>query len=253
MGKLWLVGAGPGDIDLITVKGLRSIQQADVILYDRLINEQLLAYAKPDAELIYCGKLPNNHAMPQDAINHSLVHYAKQGKQVVRLKGGDPFVFGRGGEEAAFAAKHHVSFEIIPGITSAISVAAFAGIPLTHRNFSSSVAFITGHTQTGQDDARKWQALALGIDTLAIYMGVSNIAYIVQQLITHGKDPQTPAAVIYAGTTKQQQTLTGTLESLPSLVKQLSNPSMIIIGAVVTLREQLQWFVEQSVLECEPV
>lgn len=248
MGKIWLVGAGPGDPDLLTIKGLKAIQQADVILYDRLINKELLDHAKQGTELIFCGKLPDHHHLQQDAINELLVEYAKKGLNVVRLKGGDPFVFGRGGEEAEFAVQHQIDFEVIPGITSGIAAAAYAGIPVTHRNHSASFAIVTGHRRDGVDDEDKWKALAKGIDTLAIYMGVKNLPYIQQQLIKHGKSPNTPAALIHWGTTGDQRTVTGSLEDIADVGKRegIANPSMIIIGEVVRLRDKLQWFTEQT-------
>ncbi|MCZ0755873.1 uroporphyrinogen-III C-methyltransferase [Anoxybacillus sp. J5B_2022] len=244
MGKVYLVGAGPGDPELITVKGLTCIQKADVILYDRLINERLLSYAKKGAELIFCGKLPGYHTMQQETINHFLIHHAKKGKVVVRLKGGDPFVFGRGGEEAEALAKHGIDFEIVPGITAGIAAAAYAGIPVTHRNFSSSVAFVTGHKRDGSQEEIKWESLAKGIDTIAIYMGISNLPYIRDQLIKHGKAPSTPVAVIQWGTLYEQRTVTATLETIVEAVQQkrIENPSMIIIGEVVTLRDKIYWF-----------
>ncbi|MBM7649811.1 uroporphyrin-III C-methyltransferase [Bacillus ectoiniformans] len=246
MGKVWLVGAGPGDPELITVKGLRAIQEADVILYDRLISEELLDYAKTDAELIFCGKLPNYHHLQQETINYFLMKHAKKGKKVTRLKGGDPFVFGRGGEEAEFLAKHNVSFEIVPGITSGIAAPAYAGIPVTHRDYSASFAIVTGHRRKGENEDLKWASLANGIDTLAIYMGVKNLPYIQEQLIGHGKSPDTPAALIHWGTTNEQRTVTGTLETIAEVAarEQMENPSMIIIGEVVKLREKIQWVKE---------
>lgn len=244
MGKVYLVGAGPGDPELITVKGLKCIQQADVILYDRLINEDLLAYAKPDAELIFCGKLPGYHAMQQETINRSLVLHAKKGKTVVRLKGGDPFVFGRGGEEAEALVQHGIEFEIVPGVTSAIAAAAYAGIPVTHREFSSSVAFVTGHRRDGTREDIKWESLAKGIDTIAIYMGVHNLPYICGQLMKYGKAPDTPTAIIQWGTTPIQRTVTGTLATITAIAakERIENPSMVIIGDVVRLRANIQWF-----------
>ncbi|AHN23034.1 uroporphyrinogen-III C-methyltransferase [Lysinibacillus varians] len=246
MGKVFIVGAGPGDVDLITVRGLRCIEQADVILYDRLVNKDLLAYAKKGAKLIFCGKLPNRHAMIQDHINHSLVSYAQQGFIVTRLKGGDPFVFGRGAEEAEVLAQHHIPFEVVPGITSGIAAPAYAGIPVTHRDLSSSFAMVTGHMREGKDDGIQWESLAKGIDTLAIYMGVGNLPYIQQQLLQYGRDAQTPVALIHWGTCAQQKTVIGTLATIVDVVQQeeIQNPSMIVIGKVVTLREKIQWFEE---------
>jgi uroporphyrin-III C-methyltransferase len=244
MGKVYLVGAGPGDPELITIKGLKCIQKADVILYDRLINNELLTYARPDADLIYCGKLPNYHTMKQETINHFLIKLAKKGKTVVRLKGGDPFVFGRGGEEAQALAKHNIEFEIVPGITSGIAAAAYAGIPVTHRDISSSVAFITGHRREGCEEDIKWESLAHGIDTLAIYMGVNNLPYIQQQLLKYGKAPNTPLAIVQWGTLSEQKTVIATLGTVLDVIKKqpIENPSMIIIGEVVKLREKINWF-----------
>ncbi|MFJ7935856.1 uroporphyrinogen-III C-methyltransferase [Sporosarcina sp. NPDC096371] len=247
MGKVYLVGAGPGDVDLITVKGLKCIQEADVILYDRLINKELLSYAKPGADLIYCGKLPNYHAMIQETINHFLVKYAKQGKMVTRLKGGDPFIFGRGAEEAEALVDHGIPFEVIPGITAGIAAPAYAGIPVTHRELSSSFAIVTGHMRAGKSDSIHWESLAKGIDTLAIYMGVGNLPYICEQLMQYGKPLSTPVALIHWGTTVEQQTVTGTLATIVDVAEKscIKNPSMIVVGEVVSLRDKLQWF-EQS-------
>jgi uroporphyrin-III C-methyltransferase len=250
MASVYLVGAGPGDPELITVKGLTCIQQADVILYDRLVNEQLLTNAKEGADLIYCGKLPNYHTMQQETINHFLVKHAKKGKVVVRLKGGDPFIFGRGGEEAESLAKHNIPFEIVPGITSGIAAPAYAGIPVTHRDLSASFAIVTGHRRKGKEDTTNWEALAAGVDTLAIYMGVGNLSYIVDQLTKHGKSPQTPVALVQWGTLEDQRTVTGTLATIVKVVEEseIQNPSMIVVGEVVNLREKLQWFEQKEVL-----
>ncbi|MEK9198471.1 uroporphyrinogen-III C-methyltransferase [Lysinibacillus halotolerans] len=248
MGTVYIVGAGPGDEELITVKGLNCIKKADVILYDRLINPNLLKYAKKGAEIISCGKLPNCHTMQQNTINLELVKYAKQGKIVTRLKGGDPFIFGRGGEEAEACINAGVPFEIVPGITSSIATAAYAGIPVTHRNYSSSFALITGHRKQGETDNMNWSALASSIDTLAIYMGMRNLKHITEQLIANGKSKETPVALIHKGTTAFQRTLVGTLDNIEEMAKQeqITNPSMIIVGEVVRLREKLNWF-ESSV------
>ncbi|MEH7094365.1 uroporphyrinogen-III C-methyltransferase [Neobacillus vireti] len=249
-GKVYLVGAGPGDPDLLTVKGLRCLQEADVILYDRLVNPELLKSAKEGAQLVYCGKLPNYHTMKQETINHFLVKYAKKGYQVVRLKGGDPFVFGRGGEEAEECVKHDIPFEVVPGITSGIAAAAYAGIPVTHRSLSKSFAFITGHQASGNVAAEhQWYHLANGVDTLCIYMGVSHLPIIVEQLIEAGKSPETPIALVHWGTLTDQQTVAGTLETIEELVKKaaISNPSMIVIGEVVKLHHRLNWYQEEIV------
>ncbi|MGA9289378.1 MAG: uroporphyrinogen-III C-methyltransferase [Anaerobacillus sp.] len=244
MGKVYLVGAGPGDIDLITVKGLKCIENADIILYDRLINEDLLNYAKKDVELIYCGKLPNYHTLKQETINRFLVKHALKGKIVTRLKGGDPFVYGRGGEEAEALANHGIPFEVVPGITSGIAAPAYAGIPVTHRELSSTFAFVTGHRKDGEEEELKWESLAKGIDTLAIYMGVKNLPYICSMLKKHGKKKDTPVALIHWGTTQTQQTVTGTLENIIEEVEkaEIQNPSMIVVGEVVNLRSKLSWF-----------
>ncbi|WEG12991.1 uroporphyrinogen-III C-methyltransferase [Pullulanibacillus sp. KACC 23026] len=244
LGKVYLVGAGPGDPDLITVKGLKCIQQADVIVYDRLVNQELLNEAKEQAELIYCGKLPNHHTLQQEAINRLLVSHAEKGKIVTRLKGGDPFIFGRGGEEAVKLAQYGIPFEIVPGVTSGSAAAAYAGIPLTHREYSGSVAFITGHEKAGEVDESKWKTLANGIDTLAIYMGVRELPKIVANLVKHGKAAATPIALIEWGTTSKQRTVTGTLETIvrQAAEAKIQNPTMIVIGEVVSLREQIQWF-----------
>ena len=249
-GKVYLVGAGPGDPDLITVKGLRCLQEADVILYDRLVNPELLQYAKEGAQLVYCGKLPHYHTMKQETINHFLIKYAKKGYQVVRLKGGDPFVFGRGGEEAEECVKNDVPFEVVPGITSGIAASAYAGIPVTHRSLSKSFAFITGHQAAGNVAAdHQWYHLANGVDTLCIYMGVSHLPTIIKQLIESGKSPETPIALIHWGTLSDQQTVVGTFETIEDLVKEagISNPSMIVIGEVVKLHNRLNWFQEEIV------
>ena len=251
MGKVYIVGAGPGDVDLITVKGLRCIQEADVILYDRLINNELLDYAKPGAKLIFCGKLPNRHAMIQENINLSLVQHASQGKVVTRLKGGDPFVFGRGAEEAEVLAEHAIPFEIIPGITSGIAAPAYAGIPVTHRELGSSFAIVTGHMREGKDDSIQWDSLAKGIDTLAIYMGVGNLPYITEQLLKHGKPATTPVALVHMGTYEQQRTVTGTLETIVDIAQQqhVKNPSIILVGEVVRMREKIAWYEQKLASE----
>ncbi|WHY88493.1 uroporphyrinogen-III C-methyltransferase [Neobacillus novalis] len=248
-GKVYLVGAGPGDPDLITVKGLRCLEQADVILYDRLVNPELLKHAKKEAQLVYCGKLPHYHTMKQETINSFLVKYAKKGYQVVRLKGGDPFVFGRGGEEAEECVKHDVPFEIIPGITAGIAASAYAGIPVTHRTLSKSFAFITGHQAGDVAAEHQWYHLANGVDTICVYMGVSQLSTIIKQLIRHGKQPQTPIGLVQWGTLSDQRTVTGTLETIEERVKEegISNPSMIVIGEVVRLHKKLNWFHEEIV------
>ncbi|WP_342566164.1 uroporphyrinogen-III C-methyltransferase [Paenibacillus sp. FSL R7-0345] len=240
-GHISIVGAGPGDPELITVKAMRRIQTADVVLYDRLVNEELLEYAPEKALRIYCGKAPGQHSMPQDAIERLMIMHAAAGNRVVRLKGGDPFVFGRGGEEALAAAVAGIPFEVIPGITSAVGAAASAGIPLTHRGVATSFAVVTGSRCNDAAQPVRWDALAHSVDTLAIYMGMSQLGEITEQLIRHGKDPQTPVALIEKGTTTKERTVTGTLANIVKLaaVMKISNPAMIIIGEVVNIREQV--------------
>lgn len=249
MGKVYLVGAGPGDPDLITVKGLRCIQEADVILYDRLVNKELLAYAKEGVELINCGKLPDYHLLQQETINRFLIKYAKKGKVVTRLKGGDPFVFGRGGEEAEALAENGIHFEIVPGITAGIAAPAYAGIPVTHREHASSFAIVTGHRKKDEEDNIKWESLAKGIDTLAIYMGVKNLPYIQAKLLEHGKNPETPVALIHWGTLNAQQTAISTLANIIDTAQNegISNPCMILVGEVVALNEKINWFEPRQV------
>lgn len=241
MAKVYLVGAGPGDPELITVKALRCIQEADVILYDRLVNDELLQEAKPEADLIYCGKHPKFHMLKQETINHLLVKYAKQGKTVTRLKGGDPFVFGRGAEEAEELAKHGLRYEIVPGITSGIAAPAYAGIPITHRELGSSFAVVTGHRCKANEQETDWESLSKSVDTIAIYMGISNLPYICEQLLKNDKKKDTPVAIIQQGTTDEQKVLTGTLSSIVGLMKKsdISNPAMVIVGEVVRFRHRL--------------
>ena len=246
MGKVYLVGAGPGDPELITVKGLKAIKQADVILYDRLVNRELLDYATAGTKLFYCGKDPNRQSLPQSETNKMLVSLAKKGHTVTRLKGGDPFVFGRGGEEAEILAQHHIAFEIIPGITAGIAATAYAGIPVTHRDFSSSVAFVTAVNKPGMTKAAYWEHLAHGPETLCIYMGVKRLSEICGLLIKYGKPIDTPVALIHLGTTAYQQTVTGTLSTITEVAKNIKNPAMIVIGQVVQMHDKIQWFTEQT-------
>ncbi|MBO8163801.1 MAG: uroporphyrinogen-III C-methyltransferase [Brevibacillus sp.] len=244
-GIVYLVGAGPGDPKLITVRGLETIRQADCIVYDRLASPRLLAHAKPDAELIYCGKLPDRHTLTQEEINQVLVEKALQGKTVTRLKGGDPCIFGRVGEEAEELVKHGIPFEIVPGITSGIAAPAYAGIPVTHRDFNSSFAIVTGHERPDKTASSvNWEKLACAVETIIFYMGVGNLPFIREQLIKHGRSPQTPVALIRWGTTVEQQTVVGTLADIVEKREQagLTNPAIIIVGEVVKLREKLQWF-----------
>jgi uroporphyrin-III C-methyltransferase len=244
-GFVSLVGAGPGDPELLTIKGLRRLRAADVVIYDALVNEDLLRECRADAELIYAGKRAGQHCASQSAINALLVEKARAGLQVVRLKGGDPFVFGRGGEEAEALQEAGVGWEVVPGVTSAIGAPAYAGIPVTHRAAASSVAFVTGHENPAREETRiDWRALAQGIDTLVFLMGIGKLAYIVEQLIAHGRAGDTPAAVIRWGTTPQQETVTGTLATIAAAVERagLTPPALVVVGEVVRLRERLSWF-----------
>lgn len=247
MGKVYLVGAGPGDPKLITVKGLECLQQANVVVYDRLANPALLEHAPKTAERIYCGKLPDSHALQQERINELLAQKAQEGHIVVRLKGGDPCVFGRGGEEAEHLAQRGIPYEIVPGVTAGIAAPAYAGIPVTHREHGSSFAVVTGHLREDKPElaTEKWRALATGIDTVAFYMGVANLSLIRTQLIKHGRDPQTPVAIISWGTLPQQETATGTLQDIEERLadnSRITNPAIILVGDVVQLREKINWF-----------
>ncbi|KAB8132326.1 uroporphyrinogen-III C-methyltransferase [Gracilibacillus oryzae] len=244
MGKVYLIGAGPGDPELITVKALKAIQQADVILYDRLVNPLLLQEAKEGTDLIFCGKLPSLHIMKQETINHLLVKYGKENKNVVRLKGGDPFVFGRGAEEALALAKSGIEYEVIPGITSGIAAPASADIPVTHRELGRTFAIVTGHCKAGDDAKIDWDALAKAVDTLAIYMGIGHLPSIVGNLIRGGKSPRMPVAIIQEGTTANQKVVTGTLQTIVKLAEQdqIQNPAMVIVGEVVKVGEELAYW-----------
>ncbi len=244
-GCVYLVGAGPGDPGLVTLRAMELITGADVIVYDRLIPEGLLDHARADAELIYAGKHHGHHCIPQQQINQLLVQRARSGMSVVRLKGGDPFVFGRGGEEALELVEAGVPFEIVPGVTASVATAAYAGIPVTHRGVASSLNLVTGHESPEKTLSHlDFHSLANSGGTLAFYMGVTNLGSICSKLIDNGLDPQTPAAAIRWGTTSRQQVITATVETLPGVAKQsqLKPPAMILIGDVVRLREKLQWF-----------
>ena len=244
-GKVYLIGAGPRDIKLITVKGLECIKRADTIVYDRLANPRLLSFRKENAQLIFVGKGPDHHTLTQEEINQLLVREAQKGKIVARLKGGDPFVFGRGGEEAEVLKEANIPFEIIPGITSAIAVPAYAGIPVTHRDFTSTFTVITGHEDpTKEDTSINWPRLATDPGTLIFLMGVGNLPKIVAKLVENGKSATTPVALIRWGTRPEQKVVTGTLENIIDEVKRagLKSPAIIIVGQVVTLRDTLNWF-----------
>ncbi len=245
-GKVFLIGAGPGDAELITVKGLRYLRQADVVLYDRLISPLLLEETSPRAELIFVGKEPGCHSMPQEQINALLISYAQRGRTVVRLKGGDPFVFGRGGEEAQALVEAGIPFEVVPGVSSVIAVPAYAGIPITHRNFTSSVTIVTGHEGHSASPPVNWEALAALGGTLVVLMGVRALPHFTQRLIAAGMDATLPAATIQQGTTSQQQVITGTLADIAQRAQdaKLTSPALTVIGRVVSMREVLMWYDE---------
>ncbi len=243
--KVYLVGAGPGDPGLITVKGKWCIEQAEVIIYDYLAADELLAYARQDAEIIYAGKQGGDHTLTQDQINALIARKAKEGKTVTRLKGGDPFIFGRGGEEIEVLIDAGIEFEIVPGVTSAIAAPAYAGIPLTHRKYTSSVTFVTGHEDPDKaESSLNWDTLAQNPGTLVFLMGVKNLPRIAGQLAAHGKDEQTPVALVRWGTTPDQEVLSGTLADIAekAAAANLKPPCIIIVGEVVRLREKMKWF-----------
>lgn len=242
-GEVYLVGAGPGDPDLLTFKALRLMQKADVVLYDRLVASEIVDLCRKDAEKIYVGKARARHSMPQDTINSLLIQLAKEGKRVLRLKGGDPFIFGRGGEEIAGLAAEKIPFQVVPGITAASGCASYSGIPLTHRDYAQSVRFVTGHLKDGSMDL-PWDELVHKQQTLVFYMGLLGLPVICEQMIAHGREPETPIALIQQGTTANHRVLVGTLKTMPALVEaeHIVAPTLIIIGEVVKLREQLAWF-----------
>ena len=250
-GKVYLVGAGPGDPGLITVKGLECIQKADVIIYDYLAASIFLKRARKNAELIYVGKKGGSHTLVQERINDLIVEKAQTGALVTRLKGGDPFIFGRGGEEAEVLFNNGIPFEIVPGVTSAIAAPAYAGIPLTHRKYTATVAFVTGHEDPDKaESAIDWASIARGMGTVVFLMGVKNLPHIAHQLIVHGKPPQTPVALVRWGTTSRQVTISGTLETIVEKVKNagLKAPAIIIVGDVVHLRRTLNWYEDRPLL-----
>ncbi len=239
-GKVFIVGAGPGDPELITVRGAHLLEHADVVLYDRLVRPKLLELTQPDTIRIFVGKRCGKALITQAQINETLVRYAQAGKDVVRLKGGDPFVFGRGGEECLELAKAGVVFEVVPGVSSATSVPAYAGIPVTHRNISTAFTVISGHLH-GESHPYDWEALAAS-PTLVILMGLRNLPEIARRLIEAGKEPETPVAVIQSGTAKDQETVIGRLATIGDVAGEMEPPAVIVVGQVAAYHEQLAWF-----------
>jgi uroporphyrin-III C-methyltransferase len=241
-GKVYLVGAGPGDPGLLTVRGLDLLHRAQVVVYDQLVNPVLLEEVSPPTIKIYAGKQAGRHCIAQAEINGILINYARLGCEVVRLKGGDPFVFGRGGEEAEALADAGIAFEIVPGVSSAVAVPAYAGIPLTHRKLASSFAVVTGHEARKPSDSVNWSKLATAVDTIVILMGLGNLPFIVSELIAHGRSPETPVAAIRWGTTIEQEIVSGTLGNIVERSSRLDTPALIVVGDVVSLADKLKWF-----------
>jgi uroporphyrin-III C-methyltransferase/precorrin-2 dehydrogenase/sirohydrochlorin ferrochelatase len=242
-GCVWLVGSGPGNPELLTLRAYRLMQEADVVLHDHLVAPAIVAMVNPAAQRIYVGKERSNHTLPQDEINRLMVTLARAGKRVLRLKGGDPFIFGRGGEELETLASHGIAFEVVPGVTAASGVASYAGIPLTHRDHAQACVFVTGHLKDGTMNL-DWPALARPRQTVVVYMGLLGLPVLCQQLIAHGLARETPAAVVQQGTTRGQRVICGTLSTLPlrAIKAGLAPPTLIIVGEVVKLRAKLAWF-----------
>ncbi len=242
-GKVWLVGAGPGDPELLTIKAARLISRADALVYDHLVGAGVMELAHPGARRVYAGKEASNHTLPQDSINQLLVDLAREGLSVVRLKGGDPFIFGRGGEELETLVEAGIPFEVVPGITAASGCAAYSGFPLTHRDHAQAVTFVTGHLKDGTVNL-DWPALARPCHTVVFYMGIGAADEICRLMVVHGLPPETPAAIVHRGTTAKQRTLVATLGTLPQRLREsgITPPALIVVGSVVGLHEKLNWF-----------